>query len=92
VDGTRTREGPRNYPRFSGNAQEEGPNGRESSPFAPIRDPLSQRDLEAAIASVTRALATATGEAVAILVSERAVLRAELASILSSPNVVALTA
>ena len=47
--------------------------------FASIQNPLTQRDLEAAIANVTRALATATGEAVVTLVSERSVLRAKLA-------------
>jgi hypothetical protein len=43
-------------------------------------------------ASVTRALATATGDAVVILVSERAALRAELARAFAFSTVVALTA
>jgi len=39
---------------------------------------LTLGDLEAAIASLTRALATASGDAVVVLAAERAALRAEL--------------
>jgi hypothetical protein len=37
--------------RFSAGAPVEGANGRESSPFTPTQDSLTQRDLEAAIAA-----------------------------------------
>jgi hypothetical protein len=73
-------------------AEASGANGYDSSPFAPIQNQVTQRDVEAAIASVTRALATATGDAVVILVSERAALRAELARAVALSKVVALTA
>lgn len=79
MDGTRTCDEPRKRAGFAGSAQGEGANGRESSPFAPIQNPLTQGELEAAIATVTRALATASGDAVVILAGERAALRAELA-------------
>jgi hypothetical protein len=51
-------------------------------------DPEAVSALEAAIAAVTRALTTASGEAVVVLAAERAALRAELA-LATTPNVVA---
>jgi hypothetical protein len=74
VDGTRTRERQRITRGKQASASTEGTNGHESSPFAPIQT----LDLEAAIASITRALATASGDTVAVLARERAALRAEL--------------
>jgi hypothetical protein len=77
VDGTRTWEGARKHAGFLGSANGEGANGRESSPFAPIRT----RDLQAAIASITRALASASGEDVVVLARERAAPRTELSRV-----------
>jgi hypothetical protein len=59
-------------------------------PFTAASRPLTPRDLEAAIANVTRALAVASGEAVVVLASERAAMRAELLELRSAANVVPL--
>lgn len=82
MDGTRTRQkagsNRRDADASSSNRGSGGVNGDHSEPFAPIQD-LTQRDLEAAIASVTRALATVNErDQVLDLVRERAALRREL--------------
>jgi hypothetical protein len=55
----------------------------DSKPFAFVSRPFEQRvaELEAAIASVTRALGGVADEAVVMLVIERAAMRAELRAV-----------
>jgi hypothetical protein len=62
-----------------------------SAPFAPVQL-LTRHELQAAIASVTRALGTASGDAVVVLATERAAMRAELAQVLTETDVIALSA
>jgi hypothetical protein len=71
---------------FSGSTEGDGGNGRESRRFAPIQRPLTRSELEAAIANVTRALATARSEVLIALVAERAAMRAELAGLATGPD------
>jgi hypothetical protein len=82
VDGTRTwgksAKGPGKHADAPSRSMSPGANGRDSSPFTPIQAPPTRGDLEAAIASVTRAIAISSGQATVVLATERAALRAEL--------------
>jgi len=80
VDGTRTRKGPEKTATAPENPSGDGANRRDSTRFEHGSRPFRHtvEELEAALVSVTRALGSASGDAVVVLAGERAALRAEL--------------
>jgi hypothetical protein len=94
VDGTRTRKNPEEPSASSASVARDGANGRESTQLASVSRSLvhTVEELEAALASITRALGSASGDAVVVLAGERAALRAELRGLreCKAKNIVAL--